>query len=275
MPFFNTYTSETGHAQRAPTSTSMTIGILSAMLEEILLLSSNIKDKQITTIGNRDYISGTLEGQNVVAAFSRWGKVAAAQTATTLITKFEAEKIIFTGVAGAAAPELEIGDVVIGKMLLQHDMDASAIPAFKKFEIPLLGITHFTADPDLARLALESAREYLAAIRSQSISHSALDEYNIHSPTAYHGTIASGDLFIADSKKIASLRNEIEGLLCIEMEGAAVAQVCHEHHIPFVVIRAISDKADSNAMHDFPNFVKNIVSHYSEGIVRGMLKNIS
>ncbi|MFI5264526.1 MAG: 5'-methylthioadenosine/adenosylhomocysteine nucleosidase [Candidatus Kapaibacterium sp.] len=253
----------------------MTIGILSAMLEEIHLLSSNIIGKQITTIGNRDYIGGMLEGQNVVAAFSRWGKVAAAQTATTLITKFGAEKIIFTGVAGAAAPELEIGDVVIGKSLIQHDMDASAIPAFRKFEIPLLGITHFQADHDLVHLALESAREYLSSIRTQGISHSALDEYNIHGPNVYSGTIASGDLFIADSKKIASLRSEIEGLLCIEMEGAAVAQVCHEHQIPFVVIRAISDKADSNAMHDFPNFVKNIVSHYSYGIVRGMLRQLS
>jgi len=104
----------------------MTIGILSAMLEEIHLLSSNITSKQITTIGNRDYITGLFEGKKVVASFSRWGKVAATQTATTMITKFGAEKIIFTGVAGAAAPELEIGDVVISKTLLQHDMDASA-----------------------------------------------------------------------------------------------------------------------------------------------------
>jgi adenosylhomocysteine nucleosidase len=253
----------------------MTIGILSAMLEEIHLLSSNITDKQITSIGNRDYISGMLEGQNVVAAFSRWGKVAAAQTATTLITKFGAEKIIFTGASGAAAPELEIGDVVISKDLVQHDMDASVIPAFKKFEIPLLGITHFQSDHSLMQLALSSAQNYLAAIRSQSIPHDALDDYQIHSPKVVLGTIASGDQFIADHKKIESLRSEIEGLQCIEMEGAAVAQVCHEHQVPFVVIRAISDKADSNAMHDFPNFIKNIVSHYSYGIVRGMLKNLS
>jgi len=253
----------------------MTIGIVSAMLEEIHLLSSDITDKQITTIGNRDSISGLMEGQHVIAAFSRWGKVAAAQTATTLITRFGAEKIIFTGAAGAAASELEIGDVVISKDLIQHDMDASAIPVFKKFEIPLLSITRFEADHSLVHLAMNSARNYLSAIRSQSIPSSALDEYNIHSPTVYLGTIASGDEFIANSLKISSLRKEIEGLLCIEMEGAAVAQVCHEHVVPFVVIRAISDKADSNAMHDFPNFVQNIVSHYSYGIVKGMLKNIS
>ena len=90
----------------------MAIGVLSAMLEEIHLISANIENKHITTIGNRDYISGILEGKKVVAVFSRWGKVAAAQTATTLITKFDVESIIFTGVAGAAAPELEILDVV-------------------------------------------------------------------------------------------------------------------------------------------------------------------
>ncbi len=252
----------------------MTIGILSAMHEEIYHLSLNITDRQITTIGNRDFISGTLEGQQVVAVFSRWGKVAAAQTATTLITTFAAEKIIFTGVAGAAAPEIEIGDVVISKDLVQHDMDASAIPAFKKFEVPLLGITHFKADHDLSILALDAAHNYLSLIRSQNIEHSALDEYTIHSPNVHFGTIASGDQFIADRAKIEELRHAITGLLCIEMEGAAVAQVCHEHQIPFVVIRAISDKADSNAIHDFPNFVKNVVSHYSYGIVRDMLKNL-
>lgn len=252
----------------------MIIGILSAMLEEITLLSSNIINKQITTIGSRDYISGILEGRNVVAAFSRWGKVAAAQTATTIITKFGAEKVIFTGVAGAAAPELEIGDVVIGKDLVQHDMDATAIPAFKKFEIPLLGITHFKADPDLVHLALSTARDYLSSVRSQNISLSVLDGHHIHAPNVLLGTIASGDQFIADKAKVSELRKAIDDLQCIEMEGAAVAQVCHEHGIPFVVIRAISDKADSNAIRDFPDFVKNIVSHYSYGIVSGMLKNL-
>lgn len=252
----------------------MAIGILSAMLEEIHLISANIENKHITTIGNRDYISGTLEGKNVVAVFSRWGKVAAAQTATTIITKFDAESIIFTGVAGAAAPELEIGDVVISKDLVQHDMDASPIPAFKKFEIPLLGITHFKADPDLIHLALNSTREYLSAISTQGIPHISFGEYRIQAPKVVSGTIASGDQFIADKSKILHLRKEIEGLQCIEMEGAAVAQVCHEHQIPFVVIRAISDKADSNAIHDFPDFVKNIVSHYSLGIIQGMLKNL-
>jgi adenosylhomocysteine nucleosidase len=252
----------------------MIIGIMSAMLEEITLLSSKITDKKITTIGSRDYISGMLEGQNVVAAFSRWGKVAAAQTTTTIITKFGAEKIIFTGVAGAAAPGLEIGDVVISRDLVQHDMDASAIPAFKKFEIPLLGITYFKADPDLVHLALGAAREYLSSVRSQDIPLSVLDSYHIHAPNVLFGTIASGDQFIADKATISQLRKAIDGLQCIEMEGAAVAQVCHEHGIPFVVIRAISDKADSNAVHDFPNFVKNVVSRYSYGIVSGMLKNL-
>ncbi|MDP4219216.1 MAG: 5'-methylthioadenosine/adenosylhomocysteine nucleosidase [Bacteroidota bacterium] len=256
----------------------MIIGILSAMPEEIDLLSSNIEDAEVLTFGGREYITGKLEGQEVVAVFSRWGKVAAAQTATTLITKFGAKKIIFTGVAGAAAPDLRIGDVVIGEELLQHDMDASLIPAFVRFEIPLLGITHFKSDRELTLLAFNAAQEYLSAIRSSSLSSelqsTTLDDHGIGIPTARFGIIASGDQFIGDSAKITELREAINGLLCIEMEGAAVAQVCHEHQIPFAVIRAISDKADSNAVHDFPGFVKNIVSHYSNGIVRSMLKNL-
>jgi len=252
----------------------MTIGIMSAMLEEIYLISSNITNKKIESIGNREYISGKLEGTKVVAVFSRWGKVAAAQTATTLISKFGAQKVIFTGVAGGADPSLDIGDVVISSELIQHDMDASAISAFKRFEIPLLGITHFKADTELNRIAAEAAREYLATIESEDIPIQALEEYNIHHPKVVIGTIATGDQFIADIAKIGELRNAISSLQCIEMEGAAVAQVCHEHLTPFVVIRAISDKADANAIHDFPNFVKNIVSHYSLGILKTMLKNL-
>jgi len=252
----------------------MKIGILSAMPEENNLISSKIENRSVTSLGTRDYVEGTLAGKKVIAAFSRWGKVAAAQAATTMITKFGTEKIIFTGVAGAASPELEIGDVVISKDLIQHDMDASAIPAFQRFEIPLLGITHFKADHELIMIAEEAAREYLHSVLSSDIPISSLEKYVIHSPNVVLGTIATGDQFIADEKKILSLRADIPNLKCIEMEGAAVAQVCHEHQIPFVVIRAISDKANSNAIHDFPHFVSSIVCHYSFGIVTGMLKNL-
>jgi adenosylhomocysteine nucleosidase len=249
----------------------MTIGIMGAMPEEIFLISSKIENKEIQSIGNRDYISGELCGKKVVAVFSRWGKVASAQTATTLITKFNVGKIIFTGVAGGADPELEIGDVVISRDLIQHDMDASPIPAFAKFEIPLLGITHFKADPELVRTAEASAKYFLANIADHTIPKEIVDQYSITVPKISLGTIATGDEFIANPAKIAELRSQIPGLQCIEMEGAAVAQVCHEHRIPFVVIRAISDKADSGAIHDFPNFVKHVVSHYSLGIVSEML----
>jgi adenosylhomocysteine nucleosidase len=252
----------------------MKIGILSAMPEENHLISSAMADKTLTSLGNRDYALGTLEGKDVIAAFSRWGKVAAAQAATTMITKFGAEKIIFTGVAGAASEELEIGDVVIGSNLMQHDMNASAIPAFAKFEIPLLGITHFKSDYDLMHLAKEAARQYLGSILSSDIPIASLEKYGIHHPNVVIGTIATGDQFIADEAKIKSLRSEIPDLKCIEMEGAAVAQVSHEHNVPFVVIRAISDKANANAIHDFPHFVSGIVSHYSLGIVTGMLREL-
>lgn len=253
----------------------MTIGIMGAMPEEIFLISSKIENKEIVSIGNREYISGKLCGVKVVTVFSRWGKVASAQTATTLITKFNVDKIIFTGVAGGADRTLDIGDVVISRDLIQHDMDASPIPAFAKFEIPLLGITHFKADPELIRMAESAAYYFLDTVNTQDIPLTILDHYQITRPKIVIGTIATGDEFIADKLKIAELRTQIPGLQCIEMEGASVAQVCHEHLIPFVVIRAISDKADSTAIHDFPNFVKHIVSHYSLGIVSGILANFT
>ncbi|MEI8134449.1 MAG: 5'-methylthioadenosine/adenosylhomocysteine nucleosidase [bacterium] len=249
----------------------MAIGIMGAMPEEIFLISENITGKKITTIGGRDYITGKLCEQNVVAVFSRWGKVAAAQSATTLITNFNVKTVIFTGVAGGADPDLNIGDIVIARDLLQHDMDASPIPAFKKFEIPLLGLTHFISQLELRTHAEKAAARFLASSGLADIDSEILAEYGILTPKIAVGTIATGDEFIADKQKIAKLREEINGLLCIEMEGAAVAQVCHEHLVPFVVIRAISDKADSDAMHDFSKFVKNVVNHYSLGIVTEML----
>lgn len=246
------------------------IGILSAMDDEIRLLIGDLERRDETTIAGRRYLRGTLYGRDVVLALSRWGKVAAAQTATTLINTFGVSKVIFTGVAGGVDPSLEIGDIVISTELVQHDVDASAVPPMKRFEIPLLGISHFASDATLLRQAVQAAAEYASGITSD-IETKHLDTYRITAPRVTSGLTASGDLFIADPNKTAELREALPGLQCIEMEGAAVAQVCYEHGIPFVVIRAISDKADHSAVIDFPQFVEYIAAHYSRGIIRGML----
>ena len=119
----------------------MLLGIMGAMPEEMDKIIASIENKKIVERGSRIYYCGELYGQNVVAVFSRWGKVAAATTATNMILEFKVDSIIFTGVAGAISPVLNVGDIVIGKRLYQHDMDAR--PLMRRFEIPLTGKTSY------------------------------------------------------------------------------------------------------------------------------------
>ncbi len=250
------------------------IGILSAMSQEQHRISEAILVTQRTTIANREYISGSLAGKEVVASLSRWGKVASAQTATTLINTFGVDCIIFTGVAGGADPNLSVGDIVIGDTFIQHDFDASAVPPFRKFEIPLIGVSHFKADSALVQVALQAAKEYVNTDEHKDVSAEHIAKYSDHFPRVVTGLIASGDQFISSPTKLAELRNELPGLKCVEMEGAAVAQVCYEHNIPFVVIRALSDNANESAAIDFPAFLEHIAQHYSYGIVTRMLATL-
>jgi len=249
----------------------MRIGILGAMPEEIDLLAVELRKEEETTIGRRQYLAGKLFDQDAVIVFSRWGKVASASTVTTLIDHFGVGMIIFTGVAGAVSEELEIGDIVVASELVQHDLDASAIPPFQRFEVPLLGVTHLQVAADTVEQVGRAAREYLTKQIASDIGPETLAEFNIAHPKVVIGTIASGDQFIADPEKVARLRLDIPNLKCVEMEGAAVAQVCHEHDIPFMVMRAISDKADHSAKIDFTKFLNRIASHYTRGVIRNFL----
>jgi adenosylhomocysteine nucleosidase len=243
------------------------IGIIGAMQEEIASLKTNMKNPICQTIAGREYVSGELFGKDCVVVFSRWGKVAAASTATTLINTFQVDCIIFTGVAGAVSPDLNIGDVVLGTHLYQHDMDAA--PLFPKREIPYLNRDSFHSDERLFGSASEAAQTFFA---SAFFSQPHLKEFSIESPRIHHGIIASGDQFVSGLEKTQSLHQEVPGTLAVEMEGAAVAQVCHEHEIPCMIIRTISDRADHAAPIDFPKFVTSIATHYSMGIVEAMFK---
>lgn len=252
----------------------MLIGIIGAMQEEIKLLSESMKIKETKLIGMREFYIGELFNKEVVLVFSRWGKVAAASTVTTLIEIFGVDLVLFTGVAGGADKALNIGDIVIADKLVQHDMDASALPGFKKFEIPLLGIDTFEAQENLISLAEGSASYYISECMEYDVSKSDLEEFNIKIPNIVVGTIASGDLFVADIQKVKSLRSEIQNLKCIEMEGAAVAQVCYEHNVDFIVFRVISDKADEEASINFPKFIDKTASHFTRGIVERFISEI-
>jgi adenosylhomocysteine nucleosidase len=206
----------------------------------------------------------------VVAVFSRWGKVAAAATATHVVTSYSATRVIFTGVAGAIDPTLAIGDIVVGTELIQHDMDAS--PIFPRYEIPLLGKTRIRTDPALCAQLTVAARQFLSDDLKATVPASELAVFNICSPKVRNGLIASGDKFFASAEQIEAVRQRLPGAQCVEMEGAAVAQVCDEYAVSFGIVRTISDTADHNSVHDFPRFSREIAGHYSAGILSRFLE---
>ena len=239
------------------------VGIISAMQEEIQALLHELQQVSTTEKGMRTYYTGTLFDKKVVLVFSRWGKVASAATTTQLINDFNVKEIIFTGVAGAIHPKLNIGDIVIGKNLYQHDLNA--FPFFEKFEIPILK-KKFLETNESANL-MEATNLFLATYH-QYIALKDSQLFDIQIPKVVHGDIASGDQFISSLKKIKKLNKKLPSAVCVEMEGAAVAQVCFEYDIPFSIIRVISDKANDNATIDFPKFANSIASKYALGILK-------
>lgn len=236
----------------------MAIGIISAMEEEVSSLLSYIENAEITTIGKREYIKGKLFQNEIVLVFSRWGKVASSSTVTTLIDKFNVEEVIFTGVAGSINNNIKIGDIVIGDKLYQHDMNGS--PLFEKYEIPLLNKSYFQTD--------ESIKNNLYKATILFINENDLPKI----PKNRIGNIGTGDKFINEKQDAIKIAR-IDDIICVEMEGAAVAQVCYEHDIPFGIVRIISDESDSDAHIDFQEFIKSTATVYSLGIIKNYLTN--
>jgi len=246
------------------------LAIMSATHEELAAVVGALTGGVTQQRGRRDYHLGSLRGIEVVAAFSRWGKVAAAATAAQLISTYGADRMLFSGVAGGLHSGSAIGDVVVGSELLQHDMDAS--PLYPRYEIPLLGKGLFSTDPQLSARLTSAARAFLAHDLASSVAQSELSAFRIQAPKVIGGLIASGDRFFASAAEVAALRQRLPAAVCVEMEGAAVAQVCDEYSIPFAIVRTISDSADESAVHDFPRFSREIAGHYSLGILTRFLE---
>ena len=242
------------------------IGIICAMQEEVQSVLNTLKDIKKTQKGQRTYFSGTLFNRSVVIVFSRWGKVAAAATTTQLINDYSPSEIIFTGVAGALDSSLNIGDIVIGKNLYQHDMNAS--PFYQKFHIPILDLKSVSTKDtqDLFNATSKFIKNY-----NDYIDKSESGNFEITNPKVIISDIASGDQFISSKAKINEIKNDLPSVACVEMEGAAVAQVCYEYEVPFSIFRIISDKADDTAHIDFERFVNNIASNYALGILENYL----
>lgn len=211
------------------------IGIIGAMKEEkdaILSLMQNVE--HIQHYGVKFYL-GTINNRSCILSKSGVGKVNAARTTQIMIDKFTPEYIINIGSAGALEPSLEIGDIVISDYCIQHDADITAFGHPKGY---IAGLRYIEADAGL----IEKCRK--------AIEQSLDNKYKIHI-----GTVASGDQFISSLEKKQELHKDFNAW-CAEMEGAAIAQVCHLCQVPFVIIRSISDKAvQGNAM-EFKEFLK-------------------
>lgn len=248
------------------------VGVIGALDEEVERLREHLDVGSSTKIARRDYHTGLLGSQRMTLVQSRMGKVAAAITATTLIQELRVDAIIFTGVAGALSDDLDVGDVVVATSLIQHDLQATP-GEFERGEVPLLGITELPTDPTLVDLATAAAHDFLSNGLSGIISDDDLRSLRISKPSAHSGQIATGDEFIHGELK-AIVRERAKLAVCVDMEGAAVAQVCYEHGgVPLCVIRAISDRASGDAPIEFPRFRDALAQHYSYEILRRMFES--
>ena len=243
----------------------MEIGIVSAMEEEIQALLPLLENKRSIKKGMRTYFYGKLFDKEIVLAFSRWGKVASATTTTQLINDFDIKEVIFTGVAGSVSKNIKIGDIVIGKNMYQYDMNAS--PLIEPLEIPLLGRTFFETNADKRKMLKRATQQFITDF-PRHLEISEAKKFNILQPKVFVEDIASGDQFISSKKQIETIKKAIPSIGCVEMEGAAVAQVCYEYEIPFSIFRTISDEADDNSHVVFQKFAKQVASKYALGILR-------
>ena len=237
----------------------MRLGIISALAEEQQGLLEAMESPYKLIYGKREYTAGKLWKIDSVAVLSRIGKVAAAVTAATLVEKFNVTHIIFTGVAGSADLGVRVGDVVVADSLAQHDFDAS--PLFPRFEIPLTGLSRMPTDREMSLKLSLATREFLQNESNQ--------------PQIHRGLIGSGDQFIKDRTHLGSLKDALPDLLAVEMEGAAVAQVCHELGVPFAIMRTISDNANEEAATDFMHFVQTVASRYAYGVIRNFCRSLT
>ena len=217
------------------------VGIIGAMEQEVARLKEVMENVKITTRAGMDFYEGILEDKKVVVVQSGIGKVNAGMCTQILADLFQVEAVINTGVAGSLRAEINIGDIVVSTDALQHDMDATGF-GYEPAEIPLMGKKTFEADAKLRSLIAETCREVNPEIG------------------VFEGRVVSGDQFVSDGNVKARLVKMFDPY-CTEMEGAAIAQAAWLNQIPFVIIRAISDKADGSAQMDYSEFEAKAIEH--------------
>jgi len=244
----------------------MRLGIISALQQEQAGLIDAMQNAHASRIGMRNYVEGSLWGTDCVCVLARIGKVATAATAACLIERFKVTHIVFTGVAGSASGDVRRGDIVVADSLVQYDMNAE--PLFPRFEIPLLAMSHFASHKDLTDRLMQAAATFIASDFQQEIDAKDRSALGVDNPRLHHGLIGSGDQFIHQAEKINELKRSLPDLLAVEMEGAALAQVCFEFGLPFAVIRTISDSANEDSAMDFVHFIDKVAARYAFHIVK-------
>lgn len=227
------------------------LGIIGAMDEEVNQIKDLLENVEITKQAGMEFYKGVLSGKNVVIVRSGIGKINAAICTQILADRFKVSAIINTGIAGSLHSEINIGDIVLSVDALQHDVDAVAF-GYEIGVIPRMDTSIFNADKKLIELA-------------EKCCHKACEDLTVHK-----GRVVSGDQFISSKEKKDWLQKTFGGY-CTEMEGAAIAHAAYLNNIPFLIIRAISDKADDSAHMDYPEFeamaIKNSVNLIKEIIL--------
>jgi adenosylhomocysteine nucleosidase len=230
------------------------LGIIGAMEEEVARLKEHMTEVAVTERASLTFYEGKLNGLPVVVVRSGIGKVNAALCTQQLVDLFGIDAVINTGIAGSLNAKIDIGDIVLSTDALEHDMDAVAF-GYDVGVIPRMDTSVFVADEALRTLA--------ATVCAQ-----VNPEVSVH-----EGRIVTGDQFIADKAKKEWLVSTFSGM-CTEMEGAAIAHAAHNNGIPFLIIRAISDKADDSATEDYPTFEAKAINH-TVNLVCGLTEKLA
>ncbi len=229
------------------------IGIIGAMEEEVNILKSRMENAKVKTMASMEFCEGRLQGKEVVVVRCGIGKVNAAVCTQILLNLYQIDAVINTGVAGSLRNDIDIADIVLSTDTLQHDVDATGF-GYDRGIIPRMEQSVFEADAKLLKEAKEVCNEVIPTV-------------GVHT-----GRVVSGDQFISDSSKKEWLVNTFDGY-CTEMEGAAIAQTAYLNQIPFLIIRAISDKADHSAEMTYQEFEELAIEHTVK-LVEGLLARL-
>lgn len=229
----------------------MKIGIVGAMAQEVEILAGLMEEKTQTQVGSAVIFEGKIQGKSVALLQSGIGKVAAAMGTTALLQRTQCDLVINTGSAGGVAQGLKVDDIVVSTETAHHDADVTAF-GYAKGQLPNCP-PRFKSDEKLTALSAEIAEKQGHRVK--------------------FGLICSGDSFIASEQKLAQIKEDFPDVVAVEMEAAAIAQVCHSFNVPFVVVRAISDGGDGEASMSFEEFLP-LAAKMSSEMVLALLEKL-